>query len=194
MIDLSLTWYGPYDFTSKRQRSLFTALLRRNQASTYGQWRHLPAFWSTTWARRTPVLRVITNEHFCEYTSGAYTIHRAESFAAGRRDPLYKGFAYSKERWRRVMSFINGFGGLAAELVSRLDLLRLFVAPLRSTQRIRRRIEGALIHALYSGDAEVSAFQEEKMRAWTRHPHEEPIRISSKSAVVLRGVPHAFEA
>jgi hypothetical protein len=43
------------------------------------------------------------------------------------------------------MLCIDGFGEFAAELVRILDILRLFVAPLRSDQRIRIRIEGALI-------------------------------------------------
>jgi hypothetical protein len=131
--------------------------------------------------------------HFCEYTCGAYTIHDPQSFAAGRRAPRYTGFTYPKERWRRAQPFIDDFGAIAPVLTEMLGVLRLFLAPLESDQRTRRRIEGALSSLLSQADPEVSEFQGRKAR-WLRRPDEPPLKVTSASEWVLRGVPSVFEA
>jgi hypothetical protein len=126
---------------------------------------------------------------------GQYTIDRAVSYAAGRREPIYDGYLYSTKR-RAVQEpiFRARREEFLAELARLLDVVQIFLAPLQAEQRLRRRVETAIVRCLRAAGGEVAAFLDKDLATWDRGADEAAVRVASHSEQVFRGLPTEFEA
>jgi hypothetical protein len=84
--------------------------------------------------------------------------------------------------------------GLMAELAQAFKVFALFLAPLHAQQRIRRRVETAIVRLLLAQGGPEAAFLDDELSSWDRLPEEPPIAVNSAAAEVLRGLPAMFEA
>jgi hypothetical protein len=129
------------------------------------------------------------------YERGAYSIHRATSLAQGRRDPIYTGFLWSRKRRSALEPwFLEHLADLMGELTQTFKVFALFLAPLHAQQRLRRRVETAIVRLLLAHGGPEAAFLDDDLSTWDRLPEERPVSVSSTAAGVLRGLPVTFEA
>ena len=96
--------------------------------------------------------------------------------------------------WRRQspaarQHFVDGFAGFASEVSRMLELIDVYVAPLDGSQRLRRRVEGGLVKALYDSPSVHRELFPPGYLAWSRNKDELPVDIQIESPPPVKGFP-----
>jgi hypothetical protein len=194
MNEVRLKWIGPFTLEKAAHNSVFAS----EAASDPGLYvwvvqsgAHTLAYYvgetGATFARRH-------RSHLHSYRTGSYSIDRADALSRGRIEPLYQGFVYSKKaRLLREPEFTARRAELDAELARCFAILRVYLAPLRSDQRSRRRIETGLVDTIIKVGAGLDGFEKVKWSRWPRLPGEPPIAVSC-TGLSLRNFPVRYDA
>jgi hypothetical protein len=132
-------------------------------------------------------------EHFTEYTRGAYSIRDADLLSRGRVEKLYNGFLWPKEPWRRAGGFVDKAAELLPLALAEMRVIRIWFAELEASQRIQRRVEGAIVKALYEANLPYD-LPEPGYRLDLRQANEDPIRVRFTPENFLLGLPAELEA
>ena len=186
---IELRWEGPFSLDANDPRALFKSTVA-NESGIY------------VWTVATPAGQLIQyvgetedtfaarhGTHLRYYNTGRYTIHRAESFRMGRKDPVYVGYRWSKKRRQNCLSeFRARREELRQALAAMLEVIEVFVAPLDADQRARRRIETAIVQCLQKHGAQEGEFLDEGLNLWRPVPGETPIQVTTECPVPFRGL------
>ena len=192
---VTLSWRGSYRLRVGVSDSLFTA----PDATETGLY---------LWTTATPSGQLIQyvgetgagfatrhRTHLKALRSGQDTIDRATSFAAGRRDPVYRGYLWSEtQRMVQDPIFRAGQAEFLAELDRLLDVVQIFIAPLHAEKRILWRIETAIVRRIRAAGTTRWRFSNRTYALWIAGRREAALRVVSRSEHVLRGLPSQFEA
>jgi hypothetical protein len=133
------------------------------------------------------------DEHLSEQHSGRYAIYEPEAFALGRRQLLWRG-VYGLGAESSVEGFVSRLPALAPAVVQFVRAMRFHVAPISTSDRIRRRIEAALAGHLDAQDGVVGQFQESDVRHSPRFENEDPVEVHCTWQARPLGVPDMLEA
>jgi hypothetical protein len=133
-------------------------------------------------------------EHFQLYASGIYSVRDADAFLRGEEIYLHRGPLWRKDAWRASQPFIDNFAKLAVHLDRTLAAIQIFVAPLTAEQRVRRRIESALVTAFYDLPSAARTLFPAGFRRWLRRSDEAPLMVRCTNPPSILGFPHSFEA
>lgn len=193
-MDVELEWKGPFSWFGDAAPMLFGAA----EAAAAGVYAWSAKMPDGDWVYYVGQTRKNFGdrhwEHWREYASGAYSIHSAEEFYSGRHACIHRGFAYRRPAFRLAASVLSSLDRHLEATVAFLRPMRIWLAELPPDTRLQRRIEGAIVRALYQQLGPAKDFQEPKMRMELRKPHEPPIRVWTRGACSLVGIPHTLEA
>jgi hypothetical protein len=191
---IELAWRGPFSWFGDGSPSLFTApegalggVYAWSAAMPDGDWVYYVGQTTKSFGDRHW-------EHWREYTSGAYGIPDATEFYQGRCTLLYRGFAYRRPAFRYFPAFTRALDQHLTAVLTLLRPMRLWVAELPGETRLQRRIESAVVRALYAQPGPASGFQEPGMRTAPRRLDEVPVRVLMRMPCSLVGLPMQFEA
>jgi hypothetical protein len=193
-MELELAWNGPYSWFGDNALSVFELPV----AATSGLYAWTAAMPDGDWVyyvgQTTKSFGDRHWEHWREYASGAYGIHDADAFYAGTHRLIYRGFNYKRPAHAHIGRF---YGSLDDHLIATVRLLRpmrIWLSPFPPERRIQRRVESAVVRALYAQPGPARAFQEPRMRTEPRRPDEVPIRVRVAAPCPLVGIPSELEA
>jgi hypothetical protein len=193
-MDIELAWNGPYSWFGDGSPPVFVApaaarsgLYAWSAAMTDGDWVYYVGQTTKSFGDRHW-------EHWREYASGAYGIHDPAAFYAGRHQLAYKGFAYRRPAHVHFASFVASLDEHLSTAVSFLRPMRIWLAELPADRRLQRRLESAVIRALYQQPGPARAFQEPGMRTEPMRAGEAPLRVQVRSPCALVGLPQEFDA
>ena len=115
-------------------------------------------------------------DHMIQCLGGNYRICEPTLFSQGKREILWNGM------WRRgtrdlMPLFVSRYIELAPKIKEYLELIRVFVAPVETTSRMRRRIEGTIAFSLREQPPPIGTFINEDVRYFRRRRGEEPLRV-----------------
>ena len=116
-------------------------------------------------------------DHMIQCLGGNYRICEPLLFSQGKRELIWNGL-WQKEVRDCIPDFVDNYIELAPKIKEYLELLRVFVAPIETTPRIRRRIEGAMAFSLREQPSPVGTFIGDAIRYSRRSVDEEPIEVS----------------
>lgn len=135
-----------------------------------------------------------SRQHMVQCLGGYYRIWDASLLRQGKRELVWGGM-WQKHRRNSMAEFISVYTDLAPKILDYLSVIDVFVAPLDSTQRIRRRIERALWDSLGDQPPPVSTFLQDSIRHNTRRKfEEEPVAVSISCAQAIEGLPSQLQA
>jgi len=173
-----IRWYGPFKFYGTEDESIFTTK-EAKQPGIY--------LWTVPFKTQYLVYYVGETgrsfaERFVEHTqsclNGLYRIYNPSQFADGTKALVWDGMwkkQYSKPS--RMLEFMNRYLELAPIIDKYLKQFGIFVAPLNVEDRIRQRIEGAIVSKLLEQPGPIGRFQDSDIRYRPRRNDEEPISV-----------------
>ena len=129
------------------------------------------------------------HQHFKEYFGGGYSIYEPGAFAEGRLECLYHGFAYRKPFWKNAIEFNQRIQNLIEPLFAHLRLMQLFIAHVPYPGRVQRRVESALLQAVYALQGPPGQLLERNLRIEPRRSDEDPIAVTQRPVGLLEGLP-----
>jgi hypothetical protein len=133
------------------------------------------------------------DDHLAEQLSGRYRIYKPEAFLRGKKDLLWRG-VYGRGAQPNVAGFVDQLTNWAPELVKFVRAIRFHVAPTTCSDRVRERIEAALVDHLKHCEEPIRSFQDDDVRYRLRRAEEEAITVNIKWQKMLLGVPEFLEA
>jgi hypothetical protein len=133
------------------------------------------------------------DEHLSEQLSGRYRLYEPMAFAHGKKNELWRG-VYGPGAERSVEGFVAKLPSIAAALADFVHQMRFHVAPMDTTDNLRRRTEAALAAHLYQQPGLVGSFQEAGIHYSPRLVDEEPVQVRLTWEVRPLGVPDVLEA
>jgi hypothetical protein len=181
---MNLSFIGPFSWAEAS---------RRPEASEFGiylwtvplQTGHLIYYVGETGRSFSERLR----KHDADFFAARHCIYRAAEFARGEKVKLWQGFwGPGRKPEAECRANRECFSKSAQEMLS---VMRVFLAPFKTDERIRKRIEGAILKSLY---AVPDRFMLEGVIYQLRKNGEEPIECTVASPVPLVGVPQRFWA
>lgn len=194
MPTLTLPWAGPFTFQSGQGQSLLQApegeargIYVWGVPTPHGLLPHYVGETGTSFARRHV-------EHFQAYASGVYSVREAVAFTQGHEVCLYQGSLWKTDGWKAAQPFIDNFLMYAAHIDRILASLQLFVAPLVAEERIRRRIESALVTAFYALPETARGLFPPGFPTWRRRRNDQPLQVVCATPPPIVGFPPSFDA
>jgi len=193
-VQIDLVWDGPYSWFGETEPMLFgspaaerAGLYVWTAAMPEGEWVHYvgqttKGYGDRHWA------------HWREYASGAYGIDDPAEFSAGRRRLLYHGFTFRKPAHRHAGPFFAAVQEHVTAAVAFLQRMRIWVADLPPERRLQRRVESAVIKALYRQEGPAATFQDPNMRTEPRRFDEPPYALRIHRPPIMVGLPDELEA
>lgn len=175
-----LVWEGPFAFPFRSDLPSVLSDPRAQRAGLY-----LWTFeingkgFKVNYVGESGQVAVRMAEHLAEYLRGRYWFYDADALAHGKREPVYN---VSQD----CESFRTRFAALAPYLEAQLRSCRLFLAPMNSGERLRRRVESALIQQLW--DHEGREFLD-NTHVTPRTDDEEPVRVIIDHKAKIIGMP-----
>jgi hypothetical protein len=131
-----------------------------------------------------------TMEHIKNYLQGQYSLYEPEEFAKGRKIQLWSGMWKNRKGNPNVMhEFLQRYPEFSTKHFDFLALLRFFIAPVESSQRVRQRIESAIAGYLYNQPGIVGTFQDKGIRYLPRRPDETPMLLKINSSEQIMAMP-----
>jgi hypothetical protein len=131
-----------------------------------------------------------TMEHIRNYLQGQYGLYEPEEFAKGRKIQLWSGMWKERRNNPSVLNqFLQRYPEFSTKYSDFLALLRFFLAPVESSQRIRQRIESAIAGYFYNQPGIVGTFQDEEIRYLPRRPDEIPILLKIRCSEQIIAMP-----
>jgi hypothetical protein len=193
-MDLELAWDGPYSWFGDGAPALFPSAAA-SSSGIYVWTASMPeGEWAYYVGQTTKSFGDRHWDHWREYASGAYSIHEADAFYRGGHRLLYQGFNYRRPAHKYLEPFIRSIDEHLAAAVRLLRPMRIWLGELPPDRRLQRRVEGAVIRALYAQDGPAKSFQEPSMRAEVRTKYESPVRVKVRTPCPFVGLPSDFEA
>lgn len=130
-------------------------------------------------------------EYIINTLGGNYRICDPDRLSQGEARPVWDGLWREGTR-ARLPEFLRD-GPRLFELAKRnLQLERIFVAPLKVEDRLRRRIEGAIAQAIRR-DAAASSLLPTDIRVLGRLTIEAPLSVRLRTKVKILGLPEQLE-
>lgn len=131
-------------------------------------------------------------DHVIQTIGGNYRICDPDYLLRGEEIVLWNGL------WRqgtrdKVMEYLEQFEELAPSIHKLFRIKVIFVAPLKTDKRIRRRLEGAIAIHIKSMPKPVSSLLPADIRYHVRKKCEEPISVAIISDCQLHGIPRNIE-
>lgn len=190
----SLAWQGPFGFTSRCARPLLAAPVSAAPGVYFwairtenGPRAHYVGETGASFATRHV-------EHFQAYASGVYNTRDAEALVSGDDIILSTGALWRRRTPTTVQPFIDNFEVFARHTARTLELIDIYVAPYEGDQRLRRRLEGGLVAALYEAPPELRRLFPLGYRVWKRTSGEAPVLVQCDTPPDVPGFPARFEA
>jgi hypothetical protein len=190
---MELSWQGPFALTSRDVPTLLDA--PEGAASGLYFWAvrtlegPLPHYVGET--SRSFAARHL--EHFRSYASGIYSTRDSDAFVRGEEVILHEGALWRSRPPAEAQPFIDGFAEFARHIKGLLDSIDVYVAPANVDQRMRRRLEGGLVQALYSAPVDQRRLFPPGYRIWRRTASETPLLVHCRNPPQLPGFPAQFE-
>lgn len=189
-----LAWQGPFGFTSRHAHALLSAPVSAATGLYFwvirtadGPRAHYVGETGASFAARHV-------EHFHAYASGVYNTRDADALVSGDDIILSRGALWRRRTPEAVQPFIDNFELFARHTARTLELIDIYVAPCDGSQRLRRRLEGGLVKALYDAAPEVRRLFPPGYRVWARRAEEVPIHVACETPPDVPGFPARFEA
>lgn len=192
---ISLSWQGPFSLRAGTPNTVWCASVS-DRCGLY--------LWAIPTPRGLLLHRVGTterpfwrrlHEELEAFGRGEYPVHRADSLAQGRRNPLHRGlFGTAECRLRQQQHFRNRMPKLQQEMQRTLSLLAVFLSPFDADRRIGQRIQAAIISRVRSAGGRASTLLETRGAPGDRMPGEEPLTVLSCIGAMVVGLPGEFEA
>ncbi len=132
--------------------------------------------------------------HTKNYLSGRYTILNVGELLQGRRKEIWHGLFYKKASATRLDEYHQRATELEARAREQLQTFRIVLLPMVTEERMMRRVEAAVMHALYAAQAALAAIPDRGMSLAPRWKSEAPVRIRLRSGPLLLGLPREFDA
>jgi hypothetical protein len=127
-------------------------------------------------------------DHVIQYFGGNYRIYEPKKFKRAEKQILWNGM-WRKGTRDRIPEFINRSFELIPKIKEFVQLLEIFIAPLKVETRIRQRIEGALSLYLKEQPPPIGTFQDEDIRYIRKKKNEKPIKVSIMCSERIHGLP-----
>lgn len=133
-------------------------------------------------------------EHYMEHAAGRYSLHDPVRYRLGEKHEIWPGH-YGKDG-RDLGDCVRASIQLAAQITELARQVRFFVAPIECETRIRRRLEAAIVDALFAVPGVVGTFQDRGVRYQRRRSGETVIKASlnTPDGQVVLGLPTMIEA
>ncbi len=194
MQGLRLEWHGPFGWFEEGERSIFAGR-GAAMAGVYAWTVPIDSTYRVFYIGQTEVGFAARHlQHFQTYFSGAYSIYEPGLFSTGQLDKLHHGFAYKQPTWKNAIPFFEQFDQLLTPLIDHLRLMQMFIAPLPLDRRLQRRVETALMQAVYAIPGPAGQLLEKGLKLEPRLDDEPPISVTQSPIGLLEGVPVEFEA
>jgi len=132
-------------------------------------------------------------EHYIAHASGMYHVYSPAEFARGVKVVLWPG-RYDREERKSVKDCIGAYPRLSVAIHELTYLYRFLLAPLKTDDRLRKRMEAAAAEALCKAPGLPGSFQDKGVRYDRRSADEEPIECRITSPVTLLGLPDGLLA
>jgi len=198
---MEMKWYGPYKWYGKGEDSFFNTENKEEIIKESGIYlltipfesEYLTYYVGET--RRPFVERF--KEHTRYYLSGHYRVYDPREFAKGKTQTLKWGGTWKPERQdpKYMLEFLNKYSELSTVIYKFLGRLRIFIAPLKTDDRVLKRIESAIVARLRD---QKSLMEEDDTVKYTLdrglRPGEEPISVTMTSFEPILGLCSKLEA
>jgi hypothetical protein len=129
-------------------------------------------------------------EHTRAYLGGEYSVWEPEDFLQKRKVEVWGGL-WRPERRALMGEFLANLDRLTPRIAELLKAYRVFVAPMRGSERMRERMEAAIIRAIKLSDPH--ALLDENLRYRPRLPSEDPVTYEMRIPVPIEGLPARFQ-
>lgn len=133
-------------------------------------------------------------DHMIQCIGGNYRICDAEQLLEGKKRILWNGVWRKGTRDLLPMFVDEMYVKLAPQIRDYLRVLDVFVAPIETDKRTRRRIEGSIAFSLREKAEPIGTFVSEDVRYLGRKQNEMPIQVSITSSAKLFGLDHQLFA
>lgn len=132
-------------------------------------------------------------EHTAAYREGFFTIFDMDAMKKGQRVEIWHGFFSRPKAPARLQDFNQRREQIRSATEIQLASYRIFIASLDAEQRLLKRIEAAIMNALYLSDGPTSTIPDRGMSLSPRWPTESPIRVRIIGAERFHAVPEEIE-
>lgn len=133
-------------------------------------------------------------QHDRLYRNGTYTIFDREAFESARREKVWVGFWSRKNDKALREEYAQRSEAIVSATERWLDGYRVFVAHADIGERMRKRLEAALMQCFYTAPAPICDMPDKGMSLSSRWPSEAVIRVRNTTAVTILGLPLEMEA
>lgn len=133
-------------------------------------------------------------DHMIQCLGGHYRVLDAEHMLEGKKRILWNGVWRKGTRDLLPMFVDEKYIELAPRIRDYLRVLEIFIAPIETDRRTRRRIEGSIALSLRGKAEPVGSFVSEDVRYYGRKKDETPIQVSITSSARLLGLDHQLFA
>jgi hypothetical protein len=131
-------------------------------------------------------------EHNRDHCAAKHRIYKAAEFAQGRKVKLWHGVWNPGPDHKSPEECLANSARLSKSIQEMLGVMQVFLAPLKTDERTRKRIEGAILRSLYAVPG--TFMLEGVSKPSPRKGLEEPIECTITSPVPLFGMPQRVEA
>jgi len=185
-----LVWRGPFEWVGAPERSVFGT----NWAKEPGVY-----LWTIQTGPSYTVYFVGETgksfaERFAEHTKsflgGEYSVWAPEEFLQKRKIELWGGL-WRPERRGLMGEYLANAERLVPRVLELMKSFRIFVGPMRGSERMRERVEAAIIRAIRLADPH--PLLDENLRYRPRLPSEDPVRYDLQASVNIEGLPTHFQ-
>jgi hypothetical protein len=125
-------------------------------------------------------------EHTRAYLGGEYTVWEPEDFLQKNKVEVWGGL-WKPERRKMFGEYLENLERLNMRTLDLLRAYRIFLAPMRGSERMRERVEAAIIRAVRLADPH--PFLDENLRYRPRLPSEPPVNYEMHWPAPVEGVP-----
>jgi hypothetical protein len=185
---LALEFYGPFKLCGTEGKLLFDQEMARLEGVYLWTVRFRDGFLinyvgetGTSFYRRM-------KDHMIQSLGGNYRICDAEQLLKGRKEILWNGMWRKGTRDLMPVFVDEKYVELAPRIRNFLRVLDIFIAPIETDRRTRRRIEGAIAFSLREQADPVGSIVTEDVRYTGRKQGETPIQVTIASSAELFGL------
>lgn len=124
---------------------------------------------------------------------GNYRICDPKALMNGKEKIIWNGL-WRKGTRDKILEFVDRYVELSAIIKESLGIIEVFLAPMETDQRTRRRIEGAIAHSLRNQPAPAGNLLPEDIRYMKRRKDESPICVRIECSEKVFGLPAQIKA
>lgn len=190
MENLEICFHGPYNLGKNEDECILLNTIGREKG-VYLWTVRFENKYLTYYVGETGVsFAYRTMEHVKNTLQGQYSLFEPEEFALGKKILLWNGMWKKRRNDPSTMhEFLHKYPEFGPKYFDFLMLMRFFVAPVKSSQRLRQRMEAAIADSLYKQPGIVGAFQDKGIRYLPRRSDEPPVCLRIESPKQIMGLP-----